>query len=69
MQDNEFDTDEIDISDIPKDVAEQNLHRHAKLLLRYALDALEPGKIKQISDRRLAGMIRRHLDMKPAFIK
>lgn len=68
MRDNEFDTDEIDISEMPKEVVEQNLHRHAKLLLRYALDALE-GKQKQISDRRLSGMIRRHLDMKPAFIK
>lgn len=69
MHDNEFDTDKIDISDMPKEVVEQNLHRHAKLLLRYALDALEPGKTKQISDRRLAGMIMRHLDMKPALIK
>ena len=69
MQDNEFDADEIDISDMPKEVVEQNLHRHAKLLLRYALDALEPGKTKQVSDQKLAGMIRRHLDMKPAFIK
>lgn len=69
MQDNEFDTDEIDISEMPKEVVEQNLHRHAKLLLRYALDALEPGKTKQVSDRKLAGMIRKHLGMKPAFIK
>ena len=69
MLDNEFDADEIDISEMPKEIAEQNLHRHAKLLLRYALDALEPGKTKQISDRRLAGMIRKHLGMKPAFFK
>lgn len=68
MLDNEIDADEIDISEMPKEVVEQNLHRHAKLLLRYALDALE-GKPKQIDDRRLSGMIRRHLDMKPAFIK
>ena len=68
MLDNEFDADEIDISEMPKEIAEQNLHRHAKLLLRYALDALE-GKPKQIADRKLAGMIRKHLDMKPAFIK
>lgn len=67
MQDNEFDADEIDISEMPKEIAEQNLHRHAKLLLRYALDALE-GK-KYISDQRLSGMIRKHLGMKPAFIK
>ena len=69
MLDNEFDTDEIDISDMPKEITEKNLHRHAKLLLRYTLDALEPGKTKQISDRRLSGMIRKHLGMKPAFIK
>ena len=68
MQDNELDADEIDISEIPKEIAEQNLHRHAKLLLRYALDDLE-GKPKQIDDRKLAGMIRKHLGMKPAFIK
>ena len=68
MLDNDSNTDEIDISEMPKEIAEQNLHRHAKLLLRYALDALE-GKPKQIADRKLAGMIRKHLDMKPAFIK
>lgn len=68
MQDNEFDADEIDISEMPKEIAEQNLHRHAKLLLLYALDALEE-RPKQISKRRLSGMIRKHLGMKPAFIK
>ena len=69
MLDNEIDAEEIDISEMPKEITEQNLHRHAKLLLRYALDALEPGNTKQVSDQKLAGMIRRHLDMKPAFIK
>ena len=69
MLDNEIDAEEIDISEMPKEITEQNLHRHAKLLLRYALDALEPGNTKQVSDQKLAGMIRRHLYMKPAFIK
>ena len=68
MQDNELDADEIDISEIPKEIAEQNLHRHAKLLLRYALDALEE-RPKQISDRRLSRIIRKHLGMKPEFVK
>lgn len=68
MLDNESNTDEIDISEMPKEIAERNLHRHAKMLMRYALDALE-GKPRQIADRRLAGMIRRHLGMKQVFIK
>lgn len=68
MLDNESNTDEIDISEMPKEVVEQNLHRHAKLLLLYALDALEE-RPKQIDDRRLSGMIRKHIGMKPVFVK
>lgn len=69
MLDNEEIEVDIDVSEMQKEITEKNLHRHAKLLLRYALDALEPGKTKQISDRRLAGMIRKHLGIKPACIK
>ncbi len=65
----QIEENDIDVSEMPKEITEQNLHRHAKLLLRYALDALEPGKPKQVTDRILAGMIRRHLGMKPVFIK
>lgn len=68
MLDNEEIEVDIDVSEMPKEITEKNLHRHAKLLLRYALDALD-GKPKQISDRRLSGMIRKHLGMNPAFFK